>query len=399
MVGSDAPASSAQSVAVLPFDLVGEEDAAAIAVRDGLEVDLGSRLSRLPDLWVAPRTSMRALGGLPIREIGQRLGVTLVLEGTLQKTADRVRVTVSLVDAAHERPVLPTIAIDQPWRDPLTTQDDIARQVCDGLRAAVSRIPARRYSQDPDAYEAFKRGQHLWKSCFEGGWRPAIEHFQHAIDRDPRFAIAHVALANAYNFLGFYSLIKPSQAFAVAARSAERALTIDPGLAAAFVELALARFGGDWDWEGAEQAFRRSLALDAANPLAHVFYSWLLMLLGREDAALAEAERGHALAASSRLVAGARAQTMYLGGRYEEGIELCTECLRFDPNYVFAVQVRGLCFLARSMRDEAIADLDYAVSLSQRTPFYLGTSRALLRPVRHASGGARAGGRARESAR
>jgi len=244
--------------------------------------------------------------------------------------------------------------------------------VCDGLRAAVSRIPARRYSQDPDAYVAFKRGQHLWKSCFEGGWRPAIEHFQHAIDRDPRFAIAHVALANAYNFLGFYSLIKPSQAFAVAARSAERALTIDPGLGAAFVELALARFGGDWDWEGSEQAFRRSLALDAANPLAHVFYSWLLMLLGREDAALAEAQRGHALAPSSRLVAGARAQTMYLGGRYEEGIELCTECLRFDPTYVFAVQVRGLCFLARSRRDQAIADLDSAVSLSERTPFYLG---------------------------
>ena len=177
----------------------------------------------------------------------------------------------------------------------------------------VARAPARRYSQDPEAYHAFKRGQHLWKSCFEGGWRPAIEHFQHAIDRDPQFALAHVALANAYNFLGFYSLVKPNLAFAVAGRAAERALAIDPTLGSAFIELALAKFGGDWDWDGAEQAFRRGLALDAANPLAHVHYSWLLMLLGREDAAFAEAQRGHALAPSSRLVAGARAQTMYVG--------------------------------------------------------------------------------------
>ena len=200
----------------------------------------------------------------------------------------------------------------------------------------------RRYSQEPEAYHAFKRGQHLWKSCFEGGWRPAIEHFQHAIDRDPQFALAHVALASAYNFLGFYSLVKPNLAFAVAGRAAERALAIDPTLGSAFIEVALAKFGGDWDWDGAEQAFRRGLALDPANPLAHVHYSWLLMLLGREDAAFAEAQRGHALAPSSRLVAGARAQTMYIGGRYDEAIELCSECLRFDPSYVFAVHVRGL---------------------------------------------------------
>jgi tetratricopeptide (TPR) repeat protein len=296
----------------------------------------------------------------------------MVLEGTLQRTTGRVRVTANLIDAVHERAVLPSLVIDRPFDDALTTQDDIAREVCDGIAAVLSRAPARRYSQEPEAYHAFKRGQHLWKSCFEGGWRSAIEHFQHAIDRDPQFALAHVALASAYNFLGFYSLVKPNLAFAVAGRSAERALAIDPTLGSAFIEVALAKFGGDWDWEGAEQAFRRGLTLDAANPLAHVHYSWLLMLLGREDAAFAEAQRGHALAPSSRLVAGARAQTMYVGGRYAEAIELCSECLRFDPTYVFAVHVRGLCYLAQSMRDGAVADLEQAASLSHRAPFYLG---------------------------
>src|SRR5262249_17290688 len=254
----------------------------------------------------------------------------------------------------------------------LTTQDILARDVCDGLAAALMRSPARRHAQEPEAYHAFKRGQHLWKSCFEGGWRAAIEHFQHAVDRDPQFALPHPALASAYNCLGFYSLVKPNLAFAVAGRSAERALAIDPTLGAAFTEVALAKFGGDWDWDGAEQAFRRALALDPSNALAHVHYSWLLMLLGRDAAAFAEAQRGHALAHASRFVATARAQTMYLGGRYDEAISLCSECLPFDPKYAFAVHVRGLCQLARSMRNEAVADLERAASLGQRAPFYLG---------------------------
>ncbi len=360
------------SVAVLPFEIVGTVDQTTLSLRDGLAADVSSRLSRVEALWVAPRTSIRALDRQSVREIGLRLGVTMVLEGTLQRTAERVRVSANLVEAAHERAVLPSVVIDHAFDDPLTTQDEIARQVCDGIRAGLSQAPARRYSKDPDAYHAFKRGQHLWTTCFEGGWRPAIEHYQHAIDRDPQFALAHVALANAYNFLGFYSLVKPALAFAVARRAAERALAIDPALGPAYIEVALAKFGGDWDWDGAEQAFRRGLALDPSNPLGHVHYSWLLMLLGREDAAFAEARRGQALAPSSRLVAGARAQTMYVGGQYDDAIELCSECLRFDPNYVFAVHVRGLSYLAKSMRDSAVADLQRAAALSRRAPFYLG---------------------------
>jgi TolB-like protein/tetratricopeptide (TPR) repeat protein/tRNA A-37 threonylcarbamoyl transferase component Bud32 len=360
------------SLAVLPFEVVGADEPDALSLREGLAADLSSRLSRLEGLSVAPRTSTRALAGQTVREIGKRLAVDLVLEGTLQRTTERIRVTANLIDAAQERSVLPSLVIDRAFEDPLSTQDDIARIVCDGIRPVLLRPPTRRHSQDPEAYHAFKRGQHLWKSCFEGGWRPAIEQFQHAIDRDPQFALAHVALASAYNFLGFYCLVKPNLAFAVAGRAAERALAIDPALGSAFIEVALAKFGGDWDWDGAEEAFRRALALDSANPLAHVHYSWLLMLLGREDAALAEAQRGHALAPSSRFVAAARAQTMYLAGRYDEAIGLCNECLRFDPTYVFALHMRGLCYLARSVPDGALADLERVASLSRRAPFYLG---------------------------
>jgi eukaryotic-like serine/threonine-protein kinase len=363
---------AAMFVAVLPFEMLGPADSETAAFGEGLAADLRSELSRVEGVSVAPRTSTSVLAGRSIHEIGSRLAVQIVIEGTVQRTDRRIRATANVVDAASERSLCPALVADRVLEDPLTTQDELARGLCDGIRPVLSRAPASRYSQEPEAYHAFKRGQHLWKSCFEGGWRAAIEQFQHAIDRDPQFAVAHAALASAYNFLGFYCLVKPSLAFDVAGRAAERALAIAPTFGPALVELALAKFGGDWDWEGAENAFRRALVLDAENPLAHVHYSWLLILLGRRGPAFAEAQRSAALAPSSRFVAAARAQTMYLAGEYDAAIELCTECLAFDDAYVFARHIRGLCHLVKAERDEAIADLEQAVARGHRAPFYLG---------------------------
>jgi tetratricopeptide (TPR) repeat protein len=166
--------------------------------------------------------------------------------------------------------------------------------------------------------------------------------------------------------------LKPSLAFGIAKREAELTLTTDPTFAPAHVELALAKLGGDWDWDGSERAFRQALAFDPDNPLAHVYYSWLLALLGREDAALAEAQKGHALAPASRLVSSARAQTLYLRAQYDEAIDICGECLHIDPTYAFAVHLRGLCYLAQGRRDDTVADLELAATLTSRAPFYLG---------------------------
>ena len=252
---------------MLPFDVIGGAEPRAQALSDGLAVDLASRLSRVPGVTVAPRTSVRAMSGQPIREIGQRLGARLVVEGSIQAEDGRVRVTATLVEAARERAALPSLVVERPFdsaldsagRDRRAPSATTSSPGCRGRRARATR-------RTPEAFHAFKRGQHHWRSCFGGGWRHAIEHFQHAIDRDPQFALAHVALASAYNFLGFYALVKPALAFAVAARAAERALAIDPTLGAAYTEIALAKFGGDWDWDGAEEAFRRGLALDRVEP-------------------------------------------------------------------------------------------------------------------------------------
>jgi eukaryotic-like serine/threonine-protein kinase len=363
---------SRSSIAVLPFEIVGEAASDSEHFRNGLAEDISSRLSGVRDLRVAPRTSTYAAAGESVRDIAKRLQVAMVLEGSVQRTDARVRVIANLVDAEHEQSIRPALRIERHYDDLLTIQDEIAREIVDGLAASFAPASARRYTKDPEAYHAFKRGQHDWKSRFGGGWRSALEHFQQAIERDPQFAIAHVAVANAYNFLGLYSLMKPNLAFAVARQSAERALDIEEALAAAHAELALAKFGGDWDWEGSERGFRRALNLDPANALVHIYYSWLLMLLGREDAAFAEAEAGHTLAPTSRFVRGGQAQTLYLARRYDASIDLCNECLRFDPKYVFALHLRGLCLLAKMRHREAIADLGQAATLAGRAPFYLG---------------------------
>jgi TolB-like protein len=371
VAGSQSPHRRAASIAVMTFDAIGATDVDGLSFRDGLAEDVSSRLGTLPDLRVAPRVSTRAVQGQSVREIARRLGVDLILEGTTQAAAGRVRVTANLVDAEAERSLLPAFRIDRPFADVLATQDDVAREICDTLAPALARL-SRRYTPEPEAYHAFKRGQHHWQSCFTGGWRRAIEHFEYAIARDPQFAEAHVALANAYNFGGFYSLMKPGPSFSVAAKAAANAIAVGAGLASAHRELALAKFGGEWDWEGSEASFRLALALDADDALTHVHYSWLLILLGREDAAYAEAQKGQALAPNSRLVATARAQTLYIGGRYDEAIEICNHCLHIDPTYLFAVHLRGLCYLALSVRDGAVADLEQAARLGNRAPFYLG---------------------------
>ena len=360
---------AAGSVAVLPFVIVGDGDAEMHAFRDGLSHDLGAALSALPHVRVASTTSAAALAGRRAREMGVALGVRLVLEGAIQRSAGRVRVTAHLVDATIETSVHPAIAVEHAWRDPLTTQHDVGEAIVAQLAPVIGGA-GRRRDPDPEAVHALKRGLHHWRTCFTGGWRPAIEHLQYAIEKDPEYVDAHVALANAYNFLGFYSLIKPVLAFDVAARSARRALAIDGNIAAAHRELGLAAFGGDWDWDRAETHFRRAIALDDTDPLAHVHYSWLLILLGREDAALAEAQRAHALAPTSRLVAAARAQTLYNARRFDEAIAACAECLAGDPEYLWARHLRGLCYLA-SGRTAATADLEHAAAASGRAPFYL----------------------------
>lgn len=361
------------SVAVLPFELVGTRDDSLQAFCDGLAEDVSSRLGALEHVRVAPRASSRAVAGRAIHEVGAQLHVSFVLEGSVQSAGGHVRVIANLIEAETERATQPPIVAAGPVELTLAAQWLVAGTIVDGVKSRLETTRSPLPTHDAEALVAFKRGQHQWlTSCYAGGWRVAIDHFQHAIARDPNFALAHVAIATAYNFLGYYCLIKPTLAFTVAAQSAERALAIDDGCAPAYAELASVSFGRDWDWNGAEARFRRSLALDPASASVHTYYSWLLTMLGRVDAGLMEAQTGCSLEPTSLVVAVGRAHSLYLARRFDEATEICTMALRAAGSYVFALHVRGLCHLCTGKGPDAIADFEAVATLTKRTPFYLG---------------------------
>jgi serine/threonine protein kinase/tetratricopeptide (TPR) repeat protein len=366
-------ASNAASVAVLPFEIVGASSPELEQFRDGLVEDVSRHLTEIRDLRVAPRTSTRRAINERIREIGKMLEVAMVVEGSVQQVGSRIKVIGSLINAASERLVVPSVRAAQRFDDVMDSQDAVAREIVAALMPALTRVPVtNRHTDNVEAYQAFKRGKQHWKYRFSGGWRTAIEHFQYAVECDERFALAHVALSDAYNFLGFYSLLKPSVAFGIARRAAERALQIDETLAPAHAELGLAKFGGDWDWEGSEQAFRRALQLDATYALGHVYYSWLLVLLGRHDAGLAEAEIALAQASSSWFLNAGVAEAFYLAHRYDQAIAFCDASLRIQGEYPYALHLRAACYRALSKHEEVRADLERAAALANRVPFYLG---------------------------
>jgi serine/threonine-protein kinase len=358
------------SVAVLPFSILGDEDAALRGFRDGLTGDVTWALQQVPGVKVAPRTSTDSLRGRTIRSIGDELGVDRVLEGSVQRSDGRFRVIASLVDAPSEERLRAPVRIDLPCGDVLSAQDEGARQIAAAIKSAASRSHVAQAAR-PDAFVEYQRGLHAQRELFAGGWNAVIDHATRATEIDPLFAPAHVMLADSYNTLGLLSLMKPRIAFLKAQMAAERALKIDPDLATAHAALGVVRFGNDWNWSEAEERFRRALDIDPDLAGTRIHYSWLLMLLGRESAALAEANRAVAIWRARFVVAGA-ALTYFLAERYDEAIDLCSECLESHPDYLFAVYQRAQCYHMKGLFPTAHLELERAAQIGRRAPFYLG---------------------------
>jgi serine/threonine-protein kinase len=357
------------SIAVLPFAILGDEDETVRSFRDGLRSDTAWALQQLPGVRVASRTSTDAARGLSIRSAGEQLGVDQVLEGSVQLAGGRFRVISSLVSAQTEERLRMPLRMDLPASDVLSAQDEGTRQIVGAVKSAAIRS-ASTQPGNPDAYVEYQRASHALRDLFSGSWNAAIEHATRATDIDPGFAPAHVLLADTYNSLGLLSLMKPHVAFSKARLAAERALNLDPDLATAHAALGLVRFGDDWDWNAAETHFRRALDLDPELAVVRVHYSWLLMLLGREAAALAEANRAMTTWRPRFVLTGA-AVTYFLAHRYDDAIALCNECLETSPDYVFAVYQRAQGYHMKGMYPTAHAELERAALLGRRAPLYL----------------------------
>lgn len=381
-------ASRRPSLAVIPFDVHarGDDDQAshdAEYFAHGLVDELMTALPRLGGLQLVPRTlATRAQGRREsVSRVARRVHADRVITGIVKATGERLSIAVTLYDAG-EHAARWTRRYRGAAEDLFQLRDQIVRDVAaefrietDGRRdgAQTGETPAPRPEiQNRRAFHLCLKGRFFWSKRYEGGLKTARQCFEEAIRLDPTLALAHAGLADTYSFLGFYCLVRPRDAFAIAKASVEQALALDDRLAEAHTSLGLLKLGGDWDWAGAVEAFQRAIALDPTHAVARIYLSWVYVLMGRFEDAHAEAERAQDIDPLLPMLNAGAAYTFFLSRSYGRAIRECEKALEIDKEFLIALYVMGMCKAQLGLFDEAIADLERAADLSGGMPFYLG---------------------------
>jgi TolB-like protein/DNA-binding winged helix-turn-helix (wHTH) protein/Flp pilus assembly protein TadD len=365
------------TLAVLPFDnLTG--DATQEYLSDGLTEEMITQLGRLEPnrLRVLARSSTWKYKGAE-RDIGrlrQELGADYLLEGSLRRAGERVRVTAQLVQL-HDQSQVWAETYERDLRDVLIVQSEVAVAVARTI--AVTLTPnaqarlARARPIQGEAYQDYLRGRFFLNRRTEAALKQALGYFQKAIAADSGYAPAYSGLADAYSALGASSIVgglPPRQAMPEAKSAALKALQIDSTLAEAHASLAMVQFLYDWDWAASEKAFRRAIELDPNYTAAHHWYSHCLLALGRTDDSLAESRRALELE-PLHLVVGSHLGWHYLYARqYDQAIEQFRRTLELDPEFPQTRRYAAWAYLQKRMYPEAIASLRAALRALQRDP-------------------------------
>jgi serine/threonine-protein kinase len=333
-------------VAVLPF-VNASPDPGAEYLSDGITDELINALAKVQGLRVASRTSVFALKGKPqdVRATGALLGATEVLEGTVRTSGDRLRITAQLSSTADGR-LLWSERYDRTLDDVFRIQDEMARTIVATLRAAsfpelADPVP-HRYTENLEAYGHYLRGRYAWNLRTQEGTAEAIRWFERAIAVDPGYALAYTGLADSYALHVDYRSVPVAEGFAHAKAYARRAIELDDSLAEAHASLAWSLFIYDWDWEGAERAFRRAIGLDPAYATAHQWYAFLLASQGRFEGALVEAHTAQELDPGSVSARRALGWQYFYAGRFEQARYHLLRAIAMNPTAEESYRVLGL---------------------------------------------------------
>jgi len=359
-----------KSIAVLPFENLSEDKANAYFA-EGMQDEILARLSKIADLKVISRTSTQRFKSAPgdLREIARQLGVANILEGSVQKAADQVRVNVQLINALNDAHLWGDI-YDRKLTDIFAVESDIAKTVAETLqakltgseRAAIVKPP----TENPEAHELYLKGRFYWNRRTGENLKKALEQFQQAVDKDPIFALAYVGLADCYLALEEYASTPSSEVLPKARGAALRALQIDDLLGEAHTSLGLVN-QYLWQFGEAEKEFKRGIELNPNYPTAHHWYSvYLITWTGRLDEAMAEIKRAQELDPLSPVISDQLATYYFLKGDLNAGIEQCRKNIELNPNYPRAHGHLGWAYLKLGREREAMAELQKAVEVSGR---------------------------------
>ncbi len=381
------------SIAVLPFVNMNADPDSEI-FSDGIAEELTNALSRLDGLRVVARASAFAFKGRTedVREIGKQLGVGTVLEGSVRRAANRVRITAELVNVA-DGCRLWSERYDRKVDDVFAIQDEIAGAIANVLEAKLLGAP-KAYAQeparkgDPKAYEHFLRGRHLWNQRSTSALERSVEEFKLALAIDPRHAPAQAGIADSYVILGVYSHRPPDEVMPKAKVAAEQALEIDGSLAEAHTALACVRALFEWDWNAADALFRRAIAHNPQYATAHQWYAMnCLVPQGRFDDARAELDRALALDPLSLAVHISVGLRYFYARELASAEEALQATLKLNAEFGAAHYFLGHVRIAMGRYDQAIAPLERAVTLqeeSAETIAALATAHALAYQRAHA---------------
>jgi TolB-like protein/DNA-binding winged helix-turn-helix (wHTH) protein/Flp pilus assembly protein TadD len=359
-----------RSLAVLPLESL-SGDASQDYFADGMTDALIADLGQISALRVISRTSVmtykRVRKSLP--EIARELNVEAVVEGTVLRAGERVRITAQLIQVPDEKHLWAQ-SYEGDLQDTLALQNSVARAIAEQIQitlnpqeeAALKKLK----TVNPEAYEAYLKGRYFWNKRTKEGLVKAIDYFHHAIDTDPDYARAYSGLADSYALSGDweYGILSPQDAFPRAKAAATKALALDDNLSEAHTSLAFIQDLYDWGWASAEKEYKRALALNPGYATAHQWYASHLMVMGRNGEAIAELKKAESLDPLSLIISADLADVLCVAHFLDESVQQSQKAIEMDPHFAVAHYLLGQALEQKHKHDEAIAEFRRAIELS-----------------------------------
>jgi TolB-like protein/DNA-binding winged helix-turn-helix (wHTH) protein len=362
-------------LAVLPFENL-SHDPDQEFFSDGLTEEMIAQLGKLNPgrLTVISRGSVAKYkdSRLAANQIGGELHADYLVQGSVRRASDRVRITVQLIQVRDQTDVWAE-SYDRQLKDILTLQDSVSRTIAHQIHITLApeqQTRLRGGNLDPEAYEAYLKGRYYWNKRTGDGLQKALIYFQQAINRDPAYGAAYSGLADCNSGLAWHGFKSPAEALPAANAAALKAIELGPRSAEAHASLGLV-LTHRWDWAGAEAEFKQALQLDPRYANAHHWYGDFLSIMGRHEEALLEAREALALDPLNLMIGTWVGRRYYLAGQYELAIEQGRDTVELDANFAAAHLLLGENYVQVGLHEQGFAELQTAASLSGNSPLYL----------------------------
>jgi TolB-like protein/DNA-binding winged helix-turn-helix (wHTH) protein/Flp pilus assembly protein TadD len=362
-------------LAVLPFDNL-SRDPDQEFFSDGLTEEMIAQLGKLnPErLTVISRGSVAKYkdSRLPANQIGGELHADYLVQGSVRRASDRVRITVQLIQV-RDQTDLWAESYDRELKDILTLQDSVSRTIANQIHITLTpgqQTRPRGGNLDPEAYEAYLKGRYYWNKRTADGLQKALIYFEQAINKDPTYGAAYSGLADCNSGLAWHGFKSPAEALPAANAAALKAIEIDPRSAEAHASLGLV-LTHRWDWAEAEAEFKQALQLDPRYANAHHWYGDYLSIMGRHDEALLEARQALVLDPLNLMISTWVGRRYYLAHKYEAAIEQGRNTVELDASFAAAHLLLGEDYVQVGQHEQGLTELQTAANLSGNSPLYL----------------------------